>query len=472
MDITPSEHFTPVSLSSIYNCHRDELPDNHPIPEMIIGKSGINEFRGIPFDIGPEDGPNVCLLETETISLDLAGQKASYILFLHAVANETVTALPELPAPAEPGTSFGGLVSDYTIEYEDGESVAHSINRRFAIQQYNNDWGSSAMAAIPACKEGSYRSNSEDSILGTIPKSPGVAECRNVSARDSSNQPRAYIYAMPNPHPDKPLKSLKISPSESSVIYGISLTQLVEHPLRFQQRRKLILTLPEGHEFNAIGELDDIEFDLGNVISARQQLLYKDWTADPVDVQPDRSANTVLIEYATHPAAKLYLKTGDGQKSYDLLNLNEAMLDVSPAHRPVKIRVIDKDSRVAVGVRIHFHGEAGEYLPPKGNHRKVNDNWFMDNYGEFANGANDYAYIHGECILDAPLGTVYVEITRGYEIAPLRESFTVDADTNEICFELERVLDWRNRGWVTADTHVHFLSPATAVLEGEGEDVN
>ena len=47
MDITPSEHFTPVSLSSIYNCHRDELPDNHPIPEMIIGKSGINEFRGI-----------------------------------------------------------------------------------------------------------------------------------------------------------------------------------------------------------------------------------------------------------------------------------------------------------------------------------------------------------------------------------------------------------------------------------------
>ena len=39
-------------------------------------------------------------------------------------------------------------------------------------------------------------------------------------------------------------------------------------------------------------------------------------------------------------------------------------------------------------------------------------------------------------------------------------------------FELERVLDWREHGWVTADTHVHFLSPQTALLEGAAEGVN
>jgi hypothetical protein len=34
------------------------------------------------------------------------------------------------------------------------------------------------------------------------------------------------------------------------------------------------------------------------------------------------------------------------------------------------------------------------------------------------------------------------------------------------------VLRWRERGWVTADTHVHFLSPQTALLEGRAEGVN
>ncbi len=34
------------------------------------------------------------------------------------------------------------------------------------------------------------------------------------------------------------------------------------------------------------------------------------------------------------------------------------------------------------------------------------------------------------------------------------------------------MLRWREAGWVTADTHVHFLSPQTALLEGQAEGVN
>ena len=45
-------------------------------------------------------------------------------------------------------------------------------------------------------------------------------------------------------------------------------------------------------------------------------------------------------------------------------------------------------------------------------------------------------------------------------------------DTDVVTFEIDRVLKWREKGWVTADTHVHFLSPQTALLEGEGEGVN
>ena len=137
----------------------------------------------------------------------------------------------------------------------------------------------------------------------------------------------------------------------------------------------------------------------------------------------------------------------------------------------MKITVTERGSSQPVAVRLHLHGAAGEYLPPKGNHRTVNGNWFEDNYGEFVNGLNQYAYVPGECVADLPLGDVYVEISRGYEVRPLRTRVTVTPKTEELIFELERVLRWRERGWVTADTQ-SFLSPQTALLEGAAEGVN
>jgi hypothetical protein len=119
-----------------------------------------------------------------------------------------------------------------------------------------------------------------------------------------------------------------------------------------------------------------------------------------------------------------------------------------------------------------MHGQAGEYLPPRGYHRKVNGGWFEDNYAEFVNGQNQYCYIPGQCVADLPLGRIWVEITRGYEVQPWRGSVEVTSETDELVFELDRVLRWREKGWVTADTHVHFLSPQTALLEGQAEGVN
>jgi hypothetical protein len=81
-------------------------------------------------------------------------------------------------------------------------------------------------------------------------------------------------------------------------------------------------------------------------------------------------------------------------------------------------------------------------------------------------------YIPGETIIDLPLGKVYVEISKGFEIRPVRTVVEVTPDTEEIVIEIEKVLPWRERGWVTADTHVHFLSPMSAMLEGSAEGVN
>ena len=157
--------------------------------------------------------------------------------------------------------------------------------------------------------------------------------------------------------------------------------------------------------------------------------------------------------------------------AYDLSDLAGATVEVAEARQLARVRVVDGAGR-EVAVRIHFHGAQGEYLPPRGNHRKVNGNWFEDNYGEFVNSLNQYAYINGACELEAPLGEVFVEITRGYEIKPIRSSFEVTPETDEITFTLDKLLDWGERGWVSADTHVHFLSPQTAWLEGAAEGVN
>jgi hypothetical protein len=48
----------------------------------------------------------------------------------------------------------------------------------------------------------------------------------------------------------------------------------------------------------------------------------------------------------------------------------------------------------------------------------------------------------------------------------------VDSSTERVRIELDRVLPWRRSGWISADTHVHFLSPTSALLEGKAEGVN
>ena len=115
---------------------------------------------------------------------------------------------------------------------------------------------------------------------------------------------------------------------------------------------------------------------------------------------------------------------------------------------------------------------AGEYLPPRGHHRKVNRYWFEDNYGEFVNGRNQYSYISGECIVDLPLGHGLPRDHPRLRDRADPDRVEVTPDTDTLTFELEKRLPWRERGWVTADTHVHFLSPTIALLEGKAEGVN
>jgi hypothetical protein len=477
MNPCTSEHFVPIPLAAYYNARRDMLPSTLSLaPDTIYG-FGAQSFLGIPFLMGPSDGENVILLDKEEIRIDLGSLRATYLMFLHAVEDRRTKYLEGFADDATTGHELGDLVSEYSLEYDDGPAEIIPVFRRVEIQQSHVAWGANPFAAVSALKPLVLLSSSEYQALGRVPpREHGVCVTRVVSSYELTRE-HLWIYALPNPFPERQIRQLVCAPRrERSLIYAVSYTSVGEHPLRPGRRETLLVALPPGSQLNSLGELDGIDLDLGVVISARRKLGYDrdGWLGGDPDSQPATTDDSVLVEVSAHPQSKLYLKAADGSVvAHDIGDPSRAsIIHIEPAVQPVRLRVIEGGSDQPVPVRLHLHGPAGEYLPPKGRHRKVNSFWNEDHYGEFVNGLNQYCYIAGECVVDLPRGEVFIEAYRGLEVTPIRRSFKVGQETREVTFQLERSLNWRKDGWVSADTHVHFLSPQTALLEGSAEGVN
>ncbi|MHB9433772.1 MULTISPECIES: CehA/McbA family metallohydrolase [unclassified Mesorhizobium] len=434
-------------------------------------------------------------------SIELVPTRATYLVFVQTAA-DLPAALPsgfgDNSPEDNPSAKFiesnelGSLVSTYAIRYADGSEIDVPIFRRFAIQQSHICWGASPFAATPALGPHVHATHSEDFALGRAPRADfGTAEFRTESGRAYSYGENLWLYALPNPSPDKQVIGVRLrAEKEASFIYAVSTTEVFEHPLRLQTRRKLRMRLPTGVNLNALGELDtddrgrQIGIDLGTVISARSVLEYSnsDWLSDLPDVQPVKSNSEIIVEYSAHPDARIYLCSNDGslfmrelrslESPHNASNHPLEAIAIEPAAKPVKFSIIEAGTGRRVAARLHVHGPHGEYLAPRGHRRKVSVGLFEDLFAEFANNLNQYAYVDGACVIDLPLGSVFVEITRGVEVRPIRKLVEIDAGTESIIFELEKVLRWREQGWVSADTHVHFLSPQTALLEGRAEGVN
>ena len=138
----------------------------------------------------------------------------------------------------------------------------------------------------------------------------------------------------------------------------------------------------------------------------------------------------------------------------------------------MQVRVIDNSTGSPTPVRVHFSGPRGEYIAPYGHHAQINPGWFMDYGADVTVGGRNYAYVDGEFTTEMPVGDVYVEICKGFEYAPIRRKLTIRPGQEVLELTIDRSADWRKAGWVTADTHVHFISPHTAALQAQGEGVN
>ncbi len=404
----PTGHFRTLSLAAVFNRSRSELPAllRPPVADEAFGERTI---RGIPFAFGLADGKNVVVLDSSSLRIDLPEVTATYCIFVHAVADAPTNYGVEFSDSAADGNQVGGVVSEYSLVYVDGSSVAVPVLRRFAIQQSRIGVGASAFAAVPARDDRVVRSVAEDiAVAGTSTHGYFDGQVRHESGRDAAMRlafpaEMLWMYALPNPDPKRPLAAVVLNPrDEVSAVYAVTLTTLADHPLRAGTRRRALLRLPERSHLNAIGELDGVTVDLGTVISARAARDYDPvrWLGNEPLVKPARSGQSVVVEFAAHPEATLSV-ANEAVQGHDI-----KMLPASD--KPVRVRIVEGETGAAAPARVHFHGQAGEYFPPRGHHRKVNTALFEDTFAELAVDDHQFAYVDGDCIVDLPIGTVFV----------------------------------------------------------------
>ena len=428
---------------------------------------------GVPFVMGKGRGPRVILVADGCeVTVPLNG-KASFVCILH----EWV----QLPGTVQQKDPTEGLVvAEYELTYADGSTHVQPVRARFEV----------AMAESPGPPWLALPFGKPERVDASNPP-PGVDWARAQTGVDRSGPGRPLIYALPNPHPAKRVKSLTIRSNRPSplIVAGVTLYRGGSHPLRHLPRRTCRVKAGGGR-----AKVEKAEIDLGTVLRIERTDGPRGagWLKSPkvgVNVathhwrKPEEGKGEDLIEAVGSEDATVSV-TLDGRKRPVDFSLGEtfhkgrstsgrATLQALGKQRQwMTIQVIDRSTGKPTPVRIHLSGSRGEYIAPYGHHTEVNRGWFMDYGADVVSAGRQFAYVPGEFSSDLPVGDVYVEIYKGFEYRPVRKKIAIRPGQRQLTLTVDRWKDWRSEGWVTADTHVHFISPQTAWLEGQCEGVN
>lgn len=469
----------PVSLESLFNWPK-QVPDDEWWRNIATRVRAFPEGKqvswGIPFRLGKGKNKRVIMLgrDTQDVTVSLPadnGSSISYLCLLHAWF-EKVPDDKTLP-PQE-----GLPVAEYVITYDDESAHVQTVRARFEVP----------MASSPGPPWLAVQFDAWTAIDPTKPIADmgwGVAQF-GFGEEHVRQQPAIVLYALPNPHPERKPASLTIRGLVDApfVVAGLTAYFGEQHPLRYLPRRHYRVTFDDMPR-----NVTRAELDLGEITRIERTTgpRNEEWLGAPhAGVsgarEPDTGAED-LIEAAGAPDATMSLRLEGKKKAYSfrlgevfekgVSESGKAKLEVIGRQRQwLNVRIIDSSTGRPTPVRVHFSGPHGEYLPPYGHHSQVNTNWFEDYGADVRVRDMSYAYVPGEFRTELPVGDVFVEINKGFEYQPTRARVTVQPGQKELELRVDRWKDLRSAGWVTADTHVHFLSPHTAWLEAQAEGVN
>jgi hypothetical protein len=492
--------FAPVNLSKAYSHARsDAAPwDEKTASGVQRLPGGEQRFWGVPFAAGGEDARDRGLVvigaggSTDRVRVPLAGT-ATDVVFAHFCDGRARTTVAgqtsDYPNPVV--TAPGEHLADYVIEFADGSESRVPVRRRFEVNQVMTRMQSGFVnrphqgltpvpfrGPYPADMWGRYQTGVSVGPAGRPP-----APRDDLRGRTHPS-PSWSIYAMPVPEPSRKLKSLRLEPTGAAAI-GIGAITLFtgeHHPLRHERLESVRVTLPRGADPVATAEAAQV--DLG-VIARRYQVQQFDaaaWLKAPVRGRgeaPEDPDTALVLDIAGSRDATVNIagrdislgdalargvaESTDGRVSVELLTPRRVWLNC---------RVVDASTGKPMPARVHFRSADGRYFPPYGHRHEVNDNWFEDYGADVKLGDTPYAYVDGTFRAELPVGEVYVEASRGFEYEPLRARLQVKPGQKDLAIPLERAADLRKDGWITADTHVHFISPDTARLEAQAEGLN
>ncbi|MBW2370212.1 MAG: CehA/McbA family metallohydrolase [Deltaproteobacteria bacterium] len=427
------------------------------------------------------------LVADQPVTISIVPTRAPWLVFMHTADVHPIEYNQDgFISPTRGMGQLGEALCEYVLVYDDGSTERTEIKRRHQMGASHEQecCVGAVLHTKPKVFPGGMREKAPNWLWGVFQT--------YAAAEEPGMRWKNWIWAWENPHPDKAVVGLRFEPTKGAVlIFGISAGHVASNPLRWQPRQKALFTLPEGVLFDPkvgkAGHYRQIQLDMGQVISARQRLVYpKDnWEDTDNNDLPELSPRNILIEYTAHPEAYFHLSDGSSV-SLDRLNkadINGTLTVIPPAEKTVRLRVLEKKTGKPVPVKLHVHGTCDEYLTPVDRQRMANPSWFQDYtvdyiHRRFKGHANPSmelhhsTYIAGETTIKMPQGKVYLEVSKGFEFRPVRKIVDIAPGTEAVVIALEKMLPWREKGWVTADTHVHFLSPPSARLEGAAEGVN
>ena len=499
----PLPKFIPIDLTRFFNCspkdfgpreRAKELGGHSASDGLIRMPGGSQLLQGISFQLGPEAVEKKSWLKlsiqagaSAASNLTIpVGRKASFVClaaFCDWDPNET-------PPPVEDATEkVGQHLADIVLVYDDGSEHTYRIRRRFEVSAPSFEWGHLAYAALP------HRQDAPRKLTDALPDGTGWGELQTAAFDNSyAGGPLGtlWVTALANPQSERTIQSIRIQAAAEDplVVCGLTIFSGRENPLRYERLNLYRFTLPE-----ATAEETDrwkVKVDLGVV--ARQYVLPEfaasDWLAAPGKGlgernKPIKGASYLYAEVTASSEATLTLSDTKTGRRYEF-ELGQVAPGKELDGRPVGARIeilesqktwlhgqaVDAGTGKPTPVRLAFRSKDGRYIPPYGHRTEINDAWFQDYGADVKLMDSSFAYVDGTFQVELPVGEVFVEMTKGFEYEPVRQRLSIEPGQRELKLEIKRHIDLRSKGWVTADTHTHFLSPSTAVLEGQAEGLN
>ncbi|MGH9673927.1 MAG: CehA/McbA family metallohydrolase, partial [Bryobacteraceae bacterium] len=184
-----------------------------------------------------------------------------------------------------------------------------------------------------------------------------------------------------------------------------------------------------------------------------------------------REVQRVLAEIDAAADATLTVAGGGSEFHFDLTG-GPRIEVIEPASTTVHARVVDAATGRPTAARVAFLSPAGRYIAPYGHAEDINIGWMQNTGADVKIGGASFAIVDSSFQIDLPAGDVYVEISKGFEYAPVRRKLTIAPGQRDLRLDISRAFDTQPEGWHTADTHVHIGSPDLLVLEGAAEGVH